>query len=51
MDEIVASIIDRGKAMNAIDKTKHYTMFEIAACFNVHCSTVSQLICSFCKVQ
>ncbi|MDV6344683.1 hypothetical protein [Nitrosomonas sp. Is37] len=51
MDEIVAGITDRGEAMNAIYKTGHYTMFEIATYFNVHYSTVSRLIRSFCKIQ
>ena len=41
MDEIVASITDKGEAMNAIYKTGHYKMFEIAAYFNVHYSTAS----------
>ena len=51
MDEIVAGITDRGEAMNAIDKTGHYIMFEIAAYFNVHYSTVSRSIRLFCKKQ
>ncbi|SDY92202.1 hypothetical protein [Nitrosomonas sp. Nm33] len=51
MDEIVAGVTGRGEAMNAIYKTGHYTMFEIAAYFNVHYSTVSRSICSFCKMQ
>ncbi|MDV6345119.1 transposase [Nitrosomonas sp. Is37] len=51
MDEIAAGITDRGEAMNAIYKTGHYTMFEIAAYFNVHYSTVSRSIRSFCKMQ
>ncbi|SDY52470.1 hypothetical protein [Nitrosomonas sp. Nm33] len=51
MDKIVAGITDRGEAMNAIYKTGHYTMFEIATYFNVHYSTVSRLIRSFHKMQ
>ncbi|MDV6343994.1 hypothetical protein R2Q26_05390 [Nitrosomonas sp. Is37] len=47
MDEIIAGITDRGEAMNAIYKTGHYTMFEIAAYFYIHYSTVSRLIRSF----
>jgi hypothetical protein len=41
MDEIVASITDKGEAMNAIYKTGHYKMLEMAAYFNVHYSTAS----------
>ncbi|MDV6343038.1 hypothetical protein [Nitrosomonas sp. Is37] len=51
IDEIVASVTGRGEAMNAIYKTEHYIMFEIAAYFNVHYSTVNRLIRSFCKMQ
>ena len=49
--EIVSRAVDRKEAMNEIYKTGHYTMFEIAAYFNVHYSTVSRAIHSFCKMQ
>ncbi len=49
--EIISKIEDRGKAMSAIYKTGHYTMFEIAAYFNVHYSTVSRAIRLHCKMQ
>jgi REP-associated tyrosine transposase len=51
IDEITSEIEDRGEAMNAIYKTGHYTMFEIAAYFNVHYSTVSRAIRLRCKMQ
>ena len=51
IDEIISKIEDRGMAMSAIYKTGHYTMFEIAAYFNVHYSTVSRAIRLHCKMQ
>jgi len=51
IDEIIYGIADRGEAMNTIYKTGHYTLFEIAAYFNVHYSTVSRIIRSLCKIQ
>ena len=44
MYEVASEISDRGEAMKAIYKTGHYTMFEIAAYFDVHYSTVSRAI-------
>ena len=51
IDEITSKIEDRGAAMNAIYKTGHYTMFEIAAYFHVHYSTVSRAIRLHCKMR
>ena len=51
IDEITSKIEDRGEAMNAIYKTGHYTMFEIAAYFHVHYSTVSRAIRLHCKMR
>jgi len=51
IDEIIYGITDRGEAMNTIYKIGHYTLFEIAAYFNVHYSTVSRIIRSLCKTQ
>jgi hypothetical protein len=44
-------IEDRGEAMSAVYKTGHYTMFEIAAYFHIHYSTVSRAIRLHCKIQ
>ncbi len=51
IDEIISEIEDRGEAMRAVYKTGRYAMFDIAAYFNVHCSTVSRTICLHCKMQ
>ena len=51
IDEITSKIEDRRAAMNAIYKTGHYTMFEIAAYFHVHYSTVSRAIRLHCKMR
>jgi REP-associated tyrosine transposase len=50
-DEIISQIEDRGEAMSAVYKTGHYTMFEIAAYFHVHYSTVSRAIRLHCMIQ
>ena len=49
--KIVSRAVDRKEAMNEIYKTRHYTMFEIAAYFNVYYRTVSRVIHSFYKKQ
>ncbi len=51
INEIILGITDRAESMNAIYKTGHYTMFEIANHYNVHYSTVSRTIRSFYKMQ
>jgi REP-associated tyrosine transposase len=51
MDEIISEIEDRGEEMSTIYKTGHYTMFDIAAYFHVHYSTVSRAIRLHCKMQ
>lgn len=47
IEEIISTVPERKEAMNAIYKTGHYTMFEIAQYYGVHYSTVSRAIRSF----
>ena len=51
IDEIISEIDDRGEAVSAVYRTGYYTMFDIAAYFNVHYSTVSRTIRLHCKMQ